>query len=47
MKFMGRAPDAAGLSFWVDQLQRGTRTKTVRAFFLGSQEFYNRVNALP
>ncbi len=42
---IGRPADAAGLQFWVGQLLNGMRTDTVRAYFLGSAEYYNRVNA--
>src|SRR5262249_6072071 len=40
--FLQRAADAAGLSAWVAQLQRGAPFLTIGQLFLASDEFYNR-----
>lgn len=34
-----RQPDAGGLGYWIDQLQRGTKLETVARGFVGSDEF--------
>ncbi|HEV3024713.1 MAG TPA: DUF4214 domain-containing protein, partial [Pirellulales bacterium] len=40
-RFLGRAPDAAGLAFWVDQLQdHGLTDEQLEAGFVGSVEYY-------
>ena len=40
---LGRAPDAAGLQFWLDQLGSGQSLRSVANGFLSSQEYCTRV----
>ena len=37
----GRAPDSAGLAYWVGQIQSGLRVSSVAAEFYASAEFFN------
>lgn len=37
---LGRGPDAAGRSFWVQRLRAGLRVQDMGAFFYGSAEYY-------
>jgi len=41
-RFLGRAPDFAGFSGWVQSLQAGTPRSTIRKAFFDSQEFGRR-----
>jgi hypothetical protein len=38
--YLGREPDAAGLSYWVAQMQAGLTDERLEAGFIGSAEFY-------
>jgi hypothetical protein len=42
---LGRAPDAGGLAYWAGQLQQGVSRSKVLAAFLGSDEFFSRVQS--
>lgn len=40
-RFLGRTPDAAGMAYWVDQMQHhGLTDEALEAGFIGSAEFY-------
>jgi hypothetical protein len=39
-RYLGREPDAAGLSYWVAQMQAGLTDERLEAGFVGSAEFY-------
>jgi hypothetical protein len=39
-KYLGRASDSAGLSYWVGQLQQGMTDEQLEAAFAGASEFY-------
>jgi hypothetical protein len=38
--YLGREPDAAGLNYWVSQMQAGLTDERLEAGFIGSAEFY-------
>src|SRR5205807_609586 len=38
-RYVGRAPDVAGLAYWVGQLQNGATDEQLEASFLGSAEY--------
>src|SRR5207244_226589 len=40
--YLGRAPDAAGLDYWVDRMQHGLTDEQLEAGFIGSAEYYQR-----
>ncbi len=40
---LGRAPDQAGLNFWIDRLEHGGRLAELGQGFLGSSEFQARM----
>ncbi len=42
---LGRAPDAAGRAYWVDQLSDGMRVQELGTFFYGSNEYYDRAGS--
>jgi hypothetical protein len=46
-KYLGRAPDLGGFTFWVNSLENGASTESVIAGFVGSQEFYQRSQTQP
>jgi streptogramin lyase len=39
--YLGRGPDAAGLSGWVGDMQQGLTDEQLEAAFIGSPEYYN------
>jgi uncharacterized protein (TIGR03118 family) len=43
-RFLGRAADANGLAHVVNALQQGTQEDVFQAFFLASDEFFNKVS---
>jgi hypothetical protein len=45
--FLGRAPDSAGLSFWMAQLSAGVSDNSVLSGILGSPEFYANSGGTP
>jgi lysophospholipase L1-like esterase len=41
-QFLGRGADAAGITYWLAQMQGGVRNEAIEAAFLSSDEFYTR-----
>ena len=39
-QYLHRPADAAGMSFWLSQVQQGMRDEPLAARFLGSDEFF-------
>jgi len=44
---LGRAPDAGGLRYWIDQIRAGMTPAEAASRFYASQEYYNRAGADP
>ncbi len=42
---LGRAPDAAGRAYWVDQLSDGMKVQELGTFFYGSNEYFARAGS--
>jgi hypothetical protein len=38
-KYLGRAPEASGLSYWISRMQNGLSDERLEAGFIGSQEY--------
>jgi hypothetical protein len=41
LKYLGRAPEASGLAYWVSHMQQGLTDERLEAGFIGSQEYIN------